>query len=93
MPFSRGLSTSLSVPTLEFIRTSGFTNEGAAEKGERSERKLRNRRFLTCQGPSGQPILTGLCGDGINQRVEPPLLLPNLPVGSHSMENLCLQLT
>ena len=67
MQFSRGLLTSVSVPTLELIRTSGFTNEEAAEKGERSERKLRNRGFLTCQGPSGQPILTGLCGDRINQ--------------------------
>ena len=86
MPISRELSTSVSVPTLEFIRTSGFTNEGAADNGERSERKLRHRRFLTCQGPSGQPILTGLCGDGINQRVEPPLPLPNLPVDSHSVE-------
>ena len=37
MPFSRGLSTSVLVPTPDFIRTSGFTNEGAAEKGERRE--------------------------------------------------------
>ena len=44
-----------------FIRTSGFTNERASEKGEHSGRKLRNREFLTCQGQSGQPILTGLC--------------------------------
>ena len=42
MPFSRGLSTKVSVPTLEFIPTSGFTNqpsEGAAKRtvGENSE--------------------------------------------------------
>ena len=66
MPFSMELLTGVLVPTLEFIRTSDFTNEGTAEKG------------------------AGMYG--IDQRVEPPLLLPNLRLGSHGMEILCLQL-
>ena len=37
MPFLRGLLTSVLVPMLDFIQTSGFTNEGVAEKGERRE--------------------------------------------------------
>ena len=32
MPFSRGLLTRISVPTLKFIRTSVFTNEGRQRK-------------------------------------------------------------
>ena len=52
MPVLTELLTGVSVPTLEFIRTSGFTNEGMSEKGEHSERKLRNRGFLTCRGQS-----------------------------------------